>query len=276
MIDYQRNVRRLKNRLINPILARQARGIARNYRIAGKYQRVYHYHVRKTEGTSLNSAFLGLIDYGLKDYAGRSFIQKDGFIFINHDKSLIEQGNYFFAHSHYPAHELKLPERTFTITVLRNPLDRLMSYYSYLVWARDAPDASKLEPAFAQLRKEMRWLGQDFGDFVELLPREHLLNQLYMFSAGFSVPEAVKRIAACNFVLFTSHFADDLAHLSHILYVALKLKWERRFGKRRIPSLAELQKAHALLAPEYDLLRELGPKRGKQTMNLPRIGGHLC
>ena len=257
MLSRDRLVKKLRNRLVVPFLSTGVRRLASTYRIAGDYRRIYHYHVRKTAGTSLNSAFWGLAGLGLNEMAGTALREKDGYIFVHHNKHLIEKGDYFFADTHLPAHALKLPDKTFTLTVLRDPVDRVISYYGYLMWAKTDPEAERREPAYEQLREEMRWLGGSFADFVGNLPRDELLNQLYMFSPTFSVPEAVERIAACSFVGFTSSFASDVERLAQTLSLPLVVKSERRFGKKIVPPPAEVEKARSLLQPEYQLLAQL-------------------
>lgn len=246
--------KKLRNRLVVPFLASRARRLASTYRIAGDYRRIYHYHVRKTAGTSLNSTFWAIGGLSMSEMAGTAMLEKNGYIFVHHRKALIEKGDYFFADAHLPAHALTLPDKTFTLTVLRDPVDRVISYYGYLMWARTDPEAERREPAYSHLRKEMRWLGGSFGDFVGNLPRDELLNQLYMFSAGFSIEEAAERIAACSFVGFTSSFAGDVERLAHTLSLPLEVKAERRFGQKIVPPPAEVEKARALLEPEYQML----------------------
>ena len=46
------------------------------------------------------------------------------------------------------------------------------------------------------------WLGSSFSDFLDNIPREHLQNQIYMFSASFDLNEAFDNILSCSRVLF--------------------------------------------------------------------------
>lgn len=254
MRSYEKWLRRIESRVMVPLLAGRMQQLAQHYLIAGKFKRIYHYHIRKTAGTSLNSAFLSLIDAGLKDIAQRHYLIRNKFIFVQHKKSLIERGSYFFANSHLPAHKLNIPPDTFTITILRDPLERLISHYSHLLWVRDHPQATRLEPAASRLRRELQRSGSSFGEFVARMPRSLLLNQLFMFSDTFSVAEAAERIAGCSYVGSTAHFAADIDELAHTLHLPLQLTWERRFGARVTPPAADLAIARELLQPEYDLL----------------------
>ncbi len=103
------------------------------------YNRIYHHHVRKTAGSSLNAAFwtLGGLEAAKTDAdPTQQVVESNGMKFVAYNSALIEAGDYFFSTSHIPAWRLDLPSDTFTITILRDPAARVMSYYRYLLWAR--------------------------------------------------------------------------------------------------------------------------------------------
>lgn len=236
--------------------------VAGRYRIGDGYRRIYHFHVRKTGGTSLNAAFWSLAGFDMQSMGRRTLAVGDGLVLVRHHKRLIERGRYFFANSHLPAHDLRLPGDTFTICVLRDPLERIVSHYRYLLWSRDDPDAYRREPYIESLREEVAWLGSSFGEFVSVMPREHLLRQLFMFSRDFDVGEAANRILACNAVLHTGNLGEDLRQLAEHLRLPLREHNERRFGGKISLTDEESDQARALLAPEYrllDLIREKRP-----------------
>lgn len=64
------------------------------------------------------------------------------------------------------------------------------------------------------LKIEGKWLGSCFSDFISEIPKEHLLNQLYMFSKDFDVDEAVDNVARCSHFSFTEARSHGLAELS--------------------------------------------------------------
>ena len=112
---------------------------ARNYLIGDTHKRVYHYHIPKTGGTSLNYIFLALageqssITYKrLLDSPSQRVIVDDK-VYVGWNRWLIRRGNYFYAWSHRPKHKLTLPEHTFTVTCLRDPESRVLSHYSELL-----------------------------------------------------------------------------------------------------------------------------------------------
>ncbi len=237
----------------------------RAYAIAGRYRRIYHHHIRKTAGTSLNSAFWGLAGLDLRQMGRRQRVVRDGYVFVRNDPGLIAQGAYFFANSHHPAHALRLPEDTFTVTVLRDPLARVLSHYRYLIWARDDPGAGAREPFLSGLQAEIGWLGRTFADFLARIPREHLLRQLYTFSPGFDVDEAAAGVLACDAVGFTESFADDIRCLGERLGLPLDERREREFVQRIAPADAELAAAREMLAPEYALLARVREATGRSN-----------
>ena len=93
-----------------------------SYNLTDNVKRIYFFHIRKTAGTSLNHAFLALGgEEGCKVYEKlpqtRTLrIISQGKIFVGWNKGLIESGNYFYAFSHIPQHQLALPDNTFTFT----------------------------------------------------------------------------------------------------------------------------------------------------------------
>jgi hypothetical protein len=253
----------VRRRLPEP---RAIRRLASTYEIGGRYRRVYHFHIRKTAGTSLDAAFWNLAGLDFLEFGKKTRVCRNGLIIVRGDKRRIEAGHYFYASSHLPAHCITLPEKTFTVVILRDPLARILSHYRYLLWRRNDPRAAEHEPFFEELEPELPWLGQSFGDFLSRIPREHLLRQLYMFSDNYQVDEAVERIAGVSAVGFTETFAHSLASISTCLDLPLAVKHERRFSYSINPNDSELEGARSLLEPEFELLariRELEvPARG--------------
>jgi hypothetical protein len=238
------------------------RWLASTYEIGDGYRRIYHFHVRKTAGTSLDAAFWNLANLDLLDFEKKTYTCKNGLIIVRGHKKRIEDGHYFYASSHIPAHELRLPGRTFTLVMLRDPLARVLSHYRYLLWRLNDPDAEAREPFFDELEPELPWLGESFGDFLDRVPREHLLRQLYMFSDSYDVDEAVERIAACSAVGFTEAFAESLEEIARRLDLPLSVRSERRFQYPVHPTDTELARARVLLEPEIELLARVTELRG--------------
>lgn len=233
------------------------RRLAASYELPDGSKRVYCHHVRKTAGTSLYLSFLGLggedpVEVWRRITKGKlPRTISGGYVFAANSRRLLAEGAYFFGRSHHSADEQPLPPRTFTVTVLRDPVDRVRSLYDYLV-AGDPPDT----PGRAGDRQR-RWAANGFDRFLERIPDRHLLNQLATFSSRFDVSEAADRIAACSCVLFTKDFDEGLKTLGRRLDLSLEVR-RARLGTVRTPlSGAQEDRLRARLEPEYELLRRL-------------------
>jgi len=79
---------------------------------------------------------------------------------------LIEEGSYYYAFSHIPLHQLRLPKETFTITCFRDPIKRIISHYNMLVHYRDN------NIYHSCMKIEGHWLGNSVLDFVERRPKK--------------------------------------------------------------------------------------------------------
>ena len=245
---------------------RSALNAARPVALPDGFVRVYHHHIRRSGGTSVNAAFFNTGGDGFRAkeprLASQGWMAHGGRVFVAHNKFLIERGEYFFARSHSPAHELRLPPGTFTITVLRDPVERVISHYNLLAeWeTKDIRHPSRAV--------EGPWLSASFTDFLARIPREHLFRQLYTFSARLSVDEAQAALAKVNAVLFLERLAEGLGLLGRRLGLDLALFHEKASTPVRPVSDADRATLRELLEPEYALLAALG---GGQNL-YPRPG----
>ena len=253
---------------------RHRRLFSRQESMAGSYKRVYHYHVRKTGGTSLNHSFLALADAAPTDLykaIATSFdhsVTSKGRVYVGWNKRLIERGHYFYAYSHIPAHQLRLPSDTFTVTVLRHPIDRILSHYAMLLDGIDTKGKRPWDWEYQTatpkwFREESQWLGSNLRDFLAAVPREHLLRQLYMFSAEFDVDEAFRRIIGCSHCAFLDDLSADLNHLSKRLGLELPLRHDRRSRSRSMITPSDLALLEAEMEPELRLYVKLREHYGR-------------
>jgi hypothetical protein len=250
-------VRRMKEYLEE----RRCRRLSGNYALPGGDRRIYLYHIRKTGGTSLIHMFLasagidGAAAYDrLRNRPSRRLIV-GGKVFTGWDPARIERGHFFFAFSHLPHHQIRLPPKTFTLTCLRDPVARVLSHYKMLLgYQQNSID----HPCMA---REGPWLGNGFEDFLARIPTEDLLNQLYMFSATFSVDEAADRIRGLSHVLFLEDLASGTEELSAKVGLPLKVAHVRQ-GELDVElkpqSLLQLRER---LDMEYGLLAKLSDLR---------------
>lgn len=238
---------------------RTARRLADTYQLPGGYERVYFYHIRKTAGTSLNRAFIAL---GSDDVpAAHLRLQQswnkriivDGKVIVGHNRYLIQQGRYFYAFSHHPWDELVLPPKTFRITCLRDPVRRAVSHYTMLAGLVRRQAVTRSTSA------EQHWAAGTLSDFIDQAPREHLLRQLYMFSARLDVNEAADRLRQCSYILHTEQFEADVSALGRQLNLPLQPRRERVSPPGIDVDDEGLKRLRELLQPEYELLARLEP-----------------
>jgi len=260
------NFKLLFNRVLmqtrHRLLSLRYRQMCRGYQIVGGYRRIYLFHVRKTGGTSLNHMFLAQggepADPVYARLARQGRILSGGKVFVGWDKKLIEQGYYYYAFSHLPIHQLSLPDRTFTMTCLRDPAKRVISHYRML---KEYAEKNIAHPCMAT---EGRWLGDSFRTFIDNMPEEHLLNQLYMFSESFDVGVAVANIQSCSCYFFTENFALGIKELSRSLGMELQPIHTRKSTYPTEISEDDMKYLTQKLEPEYELIRLLkeSMKRG--------------
>ncbi len=191
---------------------RKYHNVVSAYNING-YKRIYLVHVRKTGGTSINNMFLGMSGEAARLYnrlakeSSHCIVSKDK-IYVGWNCDLINRGDYFYAFSHAPWHKLDLPVGTFSFTCFRDPVNRVVSHYNMLVnYLKNGIDHPCMEI-------EREWLGESFEYFLNNIPREHLCNQLYMFSEDCNIDEAVDNVSSLSHYFFTERFADGIDGLN--------------------------------------------------------------
>ena len=171
------------------------------------YRRIYNIHVRKCAGTALNKSIIGAIGGDESFYddlsrhpAHRLFARDLPVVGWNH--AALNKEAFFYGFSHLPLHELELSEDTFTFTFLRDPVQRIVSHFRML------NDYAVSQPDHVALKLEHDWAGDSFDHFLKNIPREHLHNQLFMFSEGFRIDEALSKLDAVNHVGHVSGIQD--------------------------------------------------------------------
>jgi len=233
----------------------QAGIISRTYKIASNFKRIYHYHIRKTGGTSINFAFLATCGETEVGRLYQQLAQKvnhrliiNNKVYVGWNTHLIQEGNYYYAFSHSPAHEINLLQDTFTITCLRDPARRVISHYHML---KHYAEAKINHPC---MTTEGHWLGNSFDEFLYNMPKEHLLRQIYMFSKTFNINEAAERIINCSFYMFTEQLAAAISNLSVILDINLPLGHEAKSVYKSGINDATLIHLKEMLQEEYKML----------------------
>jgi hypothetical protein len=172
-------------------------------------------------------------------------------VFVGWNKQYIEQGNYYYAFSHIPKHKLHLPEKTFTITCIRDPIKRILSQYKMILYqtVHNIPHPG--------LKLKGKWLGNSFSDFLQKIPKEYLLNQLFMFSKNFDVNEAFDNIVGCSHFFFTEQFSSGISQLSKKLGIELKPLHTRKAGIDVDFNRGDIDRLRYMLKEEYVLFDKL-------------------
>lgn len=174
-----------------------------------------------------------------------------GKIFVEGTRKLINEGHYFYAFSHIPLHGLRLPEGTFTVTCLRDPVKRVVSLYNMLMYysVKNVP-----HPGMA---RDGRLLGNSFEDFIERIPQEDLLNQLHMFSERLNVEEAAERIKSLPHFFMTEKFEEGVKDLNAKTGLHLKYIHTRNAPYQADISDDSILRLREKLEKEYELLERL-------------------
>lgn len=221
------------------------------------YKRIYFFHIRRVGGTSLNQTFFqlrsahpALVSATIRR-SSRKVINLSGLKHVGANQQELELGDYLYGFSHIPFQALRLPPETFTITLLRDPVERVLSHYRMIL----AYDLNGIQRPWLPL--ERKWLGNSFGDFIQLVPRERLYAQLFMFSRRFHVPEAAENVQSCSFAFATEHYAAGLKRLSDLLNMPLSMRHAHSTKVVAPISIAEIERLRQLMEPEYELLRQL-------------------
>lgn len=242
----------LKTKLLDKIENWQARLFSN--------QQVYHYHIRKTAGTSINFAFLRWS--GAKSVSDfyESLAQKEnhrlvanGKTFVGWNVQLIQGGRFSYAFSHEPSHVVKLPDQVIRFTCFRDPMKRIISHYNMLCYYE------KNNVPHPCMAIEGKWIVDGFRGFLEKIEKQKLFAQLYMFSKEYSIDEAVSFLLKNKVIILnTESLSADLKYLSNRLGCPLSLgEKEKDYGYKEFIDEADLNFAKDLFENEYKFLHEV-------------------
>jgi len=233
------------------------RRMARTFDLPDGSDRIYCYHIRKTAGTSLYLSFMALggedpMDVWRRITSTRLQRATSGpYSFASNNRRVLAEGAYFYGRSHRPFARQPLPPRPFTVTILRDPVDRVRSYFDYLAAGDDPGLPGRLEGRERSIARD------GFDAFLDRVPTRALLAQLAMFSDRLDVSEAADRIAGCSSVFFTEDYADGLADLGRRLRLPLEVRHARVAGERVSLDDGQRERLRLRLEPEFELLRRL-------------------
>lgn len=189
------------------------------------FQRIYHNHIRKCGGTSINKAFISSLGGNDETYGklAKSRFHKIDLPMgscVGWNTEAINRGSFFFAFSHEPLHKLTLDDSTFTFCFLRDPVQRVISHYNML---KELIDEEGTHPALAQ---EKEFAFGDFDHFLDNITQEHLQAQLFNFSSSYNVDEAIYRL--CSNINYVCDFREPEKELLPFLSSEFGLNFDYR------------------------------------------------
>jgi hypothetical protein len=233
-----------------PLFVRQYRGRV------GPRKPVYFFHIRKTAGTSLAKSFESLGGEDPNQVERRmsrhAFAARSGdYLFVHKGDSLmLRMSPFTFAWSHAPFWSLRVPRDTLTVTILRDPLQRVLSHYSYLAdETADAGHRFKASPYARSL------VGGGLDDFIRRARLSLLVNQLYTFSEQLDPSEAAERIRGLSLYFFSESFDEGVKALSTRASLPLPVRRERVSSVSVAgPDRDSIVRLRRILEPEYTML----------------------
>lgn len=219
-----------------------------------KKKKIYHFHLMKTGGTSLND---GIISSHYKDTMNwHSDMYKypdcriitDKKIFVSFNYLLIHLGLFHYGFSHRPYHQTRLPKGTYSITCIRDPLLRNYSRYKHIKKNINEKNFQ------AHTASELNAAEGSFGNYLELISDREMCNQLYFYSNNGNVCEAIDNLSKVNFILRNECFAEDINVLNK--KIGLEIPIRRIRETKSIHTYNELveifNQFHSRIEPEME------------------------
>jgi len=216
------------------------------------YSGIYYYHIRKTGGTSINTAFLELAQsdltnrYELLNSQKDNRLIMDNKVYITNNKLLAEYSPYFYAFGHRPLHKLNIPDNRFKFTCLREPISRFISLYK-MIYESYYNNENRID-----YKSLYNCLGNGVVNFASKIPKNLLYEQIYMLSPHFDFDEGINNISKLNAILFTENLSAGFNELNSKLKINLKYKHIRNSKSAYKPTDFEIEKLKQLLKPEIE------------------------
>ena len=213
---------------------------------------IYLHHIPGACGTSLVYTFLAQAGDPVELCA--QLRQNDGILYVKDtykayaNRAVWLEENTYFGWSTKPVYETVLPQNTFSITVLRDPVNRLVSCYRAFLLTHE-------------------WKGKDFWDYINSLPNELLFRQITMFSQKCDIDEAHQKIGQLSYAFRSERYLLAIEQLSCVVHAPLKqfhiTAQDAKNGDVVNPRVSHEANIYARrklkerMEPEYELLRRL-------------------
>jgi len=221
------------------------------------FRRIYHNHIRKCAGTSINMALIQALGGDentyqklVKNKFHKIYLPKGELVGWN--TAAINRSSFFYAFSHEPLHKLKIESDTFTFCFLRDPVDRVISHFRML------KDIITEGSNHVALNNESAFAYGDFENFLDNINREHLEAQLFNFSENYDVNEALLQLkTSINYIQDISSVTKDLLPvLRDEFSLNIDYKHIRKTKTQFEPSDKQLKKLREMLTNEIDFYNQ--------------------
>ena len=189
--------------------------------------KIYHIHIQKTGGTSINDLMIDYFSSGSITYKdlmkskGKFFIYNNTRI-VGYSKVAVNLGIYDYAFGHAPSHSLCLKKGVYTFTVLREPRARIYSRYKHLKNDIERKDLNSFNV------KEYDYIGYGFREYLMNLTPKEIALQLHMFSKNIDVIEGLDGISKVSKVMFTDTLEEEWTEMSSELDIKGKMRHMRK------------------------------------------------
>lgn len=226
------------------------------------FRRVGFVHVRKSGGTSVvNSVSRALCGSDAMivraDVSFRHVAKSNSHVIVGWNDERLRRGLFDFGYSHSPWRETFHPCSINSFTVVRDPIDRVVSLWK--MYHGGSSRNKRLTRWKAQHSGEMRWGVGSLSDFMLKLPLWRANELTFSFAADLSARSAFESICQSNVRVF---FLDDLLPLEKWLSNALDL--EISFHREHVALISapeiddeEMVLLEKVLAPDIELVRML-------------------
>lgn len=218
---------------------------------------IYLFHIRKCAGKAIINAYLQYMSYRTTQLDGiHPFYEKlcekkelcmNNKKIVCHNLQLINNNEFDFAFSHFPSRYVRLKPNVTTITCVREPVERFISYYAYL------------HDNYARFKyTQAKYLHLPFPQFLETVAKHHLMPMLAMFSSNYDPLEAFLNIKKLDYVLFKDNLENDLKKITQVDLASnlshVGKSYSKKYLKLTPPDLNLLK---IKLEPEINLYNEL-------------------
>jgi hypothetical protein len=212
--------------------------------------KIYFYHIPKTARTSINFTFFCLVCKDPQAFYDKinanGSVKLEGKLYVRDSHHQFNTGNFYYGFSHFRMHTLQIPKDVYTFTCLRDPIERVLSFYRALHYRKKQ----------GQSRPDQKFLGNNLTQFIKQWPRDRLKAQLGMFSQAFDTRQALKNLKRLNKIIIMDHLQDGLSEMGRDLGLSLIMRHENKSHYDVEVTAQEMDVLKRLLKDDYEFYNE--------------------